>query len=169
MIPAVDEQQSIHWGGLALLSLVVLLAAVWPVSTWAQWLRPEFCAMLVMYLVLAIPFRIGMGFAWGLGLVLDVLEGAILGQNALSLTVVAYLCFLLHTRIRLFSQLEQMLSIFVLVGINQLVGNWIQGLTGVRYYDLAFLLPALTSALLWPWMLVVLNRVAPYSRQANYH
>ncbi len=40
--------------------------------------------------------------------------------------------------------------VFVLVGINQLICQWVQNLEGVGTSSLLFLLPAVTSALLWP-------------------
>ena len=158
-IAGADDHQSLAFARLLAISVLVMLLAVVQLPVWGMWLRPEFAAMLVAYAVLCAPFRIGMTFAWSFGLCIDVLESAVLGQNALSLTVLAYLCFLLHTRIRLFSVLEQSASIFVLVGIHQLIGNWVQGLNGFEFYDLAFLLPALMSALCWPLTLSFLARV----------
>ncbi len=164
MIRIADDQQqpALFWMGL--LFFFALLFSIWPLPDWALLLRPEFAALLVLYAVLVAPFRMGMLFAWVLGLSIDVLESAVLGQHALALTVLAYLCFLLHTRIRLFSLLEQVISVFVLVGIYQLIGNWVQGIAGVRLYNLGFLLPALTSALLWPLALLVLERIPLFRR-----
>ena len=158
-IAGTDDHQSLAIARLVGTTLLVMLLAVMPMPNWAVWLRPEFSALLVVYAVLSAPFRVGMVFAWSFGLCIDVLESAVLGQNALSLTVLAYLCFLLHTRIRLFSILEQSASVFVLVGIHQLIGNWVQSLNGFEFYDLAFLVPALMSALCWPLTLSFLERV----------
>ena len=145
-----DNQQLMPWGIVALSVAFSLTAAAWPMPGWASWLRPEFAALTVIYWVLVAPFRLGMLFAWCLGLMLDILEGAVLCQNALGLTVLAYLVFLLHQRLRMFSLFEQASAVFVLVGIHQLIGYWVHGLTGSSYHSLAFLLPALVSAIIWP-------------------
>ena len=74
-------------------------------------------------------------------------------------TVLAYVCFLLHQRLRMFGVFEQAASVFVLVGIHQLIGYWVHGLTGGNYHTLAFLIPALVSALIWPLVRLSLDRL----------
>ena len=137
MIRAMDNQQTLPWGVVGFSVAVSLTIAVWPLPEWASWLRPEFAAITVIYWVIAAPFRIGMVFAWCFGLALDIIDGVVLCQNALGLTVLAYLSFLLHQRLRMFGLIEQASAIFVLVGINQLIGYWVHGLTGGSFYSLA--------------------------------
>jgi rod shape-determining protein MreD len=88
---------------------------------------------------------------------LDLLEGSILGQNVLSLSVVAYLALLLYQRLRVFNMLQQVTVIFVMVGVNQLVSQWVQNLVGLGAGSLMFLLPAVLSALMWPAVLTTLR------------
>ena len=152
------DNAGISWSWLPGSAILALLVAIWPLPDWASWLRPELAACIVIYWVVCAPFRIGMFHAWVLGLLLDVLEGAVFGQNALALTVVAYLAFLLNHRLAMFSLLEQALAVFVLIGIHQLIGYWVHGLTGSTYYSMAFLVPALTSAILWPVLKISLDR-----------
>ncbi len=159
MIRAMDNQQLMPWGIVALSVALSLTAAASPMPGWASWLRPEFAAMTIIYWVLVAPFRLGMLFAWCLGLMLDILEGAVLCQNALGLTVLAYLVFLLHQRLRMFSLFEQASVVFVLMGIHQLIGYWVHGLTGSSYHSLAFLLPALVSAIVWPMFKLGFDRL----------
>ena len=66
---------------------------------------------------------------------------------------VALLSMLLHRRLRVFSQPQQAAVVFVLVAINQMVCQWVQNLEGAGAGTLLFLLPAITSALLWPFAL----------------
>jgi len=51
--------------------------------------------------------------------------------------------------------LQQAGTVFVVIGINQLVCQWVQNLEGVGSPSLLFLLPAVSSALLWPVVLHV--------------
>lgn len=138
--------------------IVAFLLAIYPLPTSLQLLRPEWVALVLIYWVIALPQRIGLLVSFGVGLLLDLLEGAALGQNALSLSVVAYLSLVLYQRLRVFSMLQQVGVVFVMVGINQLVSQWVHNLTGVGAQDLLFLLPAVLSALLWPAVLTLLRR-----------
>jgi rod shape-determining protein MreD len=47
----------------------------------------------------------------------------------------------------------------VLVGIHQLIGYWVNGLTGGSNHTLAFLIPALMSAIIWPLVRLSLDRL----------
>ena len=82
-----------------------------------------------------------------------------LGLNALSLAVVAYLSLVLYQRLRLFNMWQQAAVVFVMVGINELVGQWVHNLTGIGSRSLFFLLPALISALLWPAVMTLLRHL----------
>ncbi|MDJ0879160.1 MAG: rod shape-determining protein MreD [Halieaceae bacterium] len=133
------------------------LLAAYPLPTGLRWARPEWVTLVLIYWTIALPQRVGIVVAFGVGLLLDVLEGSVLGQNALSLSVVTYLALVLYQRLRVFNVLQQASVIFVMVGINQLVSQWVQNLTGVGAVSLLFLLPAFLSALLWPAVLTVLR------------
>jgi rod shape-determining protein MreD len=139
--------------------LVAFVLAVLPMPQWLMWVRPEWVALILIYWAIALPHRVGILTALGLGIMLDALEGAVLGQNAFSLVVVALLCQTLYQRLRVFSVLQQAGTVFVVIGINQLVCQWVQNLEGVGSPSLLFLLPAVSSALLWPVVLHVLRRL----------
>jgi rod shape-determining protein MreD len=99
-----------------------------------------------------------------LGVGLDVLEGAVLGQNAFALVVVALLSLVLYQRLRVYSLWQQAGVVFVLIGINQLICQWVQNLQGVGARSLFFLLPAVSSALLWPVVLHTLRGLRRHYR-----
>lgn len=138
-----------------------LLLALWlsilPLPEWARWARPEWVALVLIYWVIALPQRIGIGVAWLTGLVLDLVEGTPLGQNALAFAVIAYLSLILYQRLRMYAGWQQAGVIFVLIGINQLLCHWVQTMTARVVPTLMFLLPALVSALLWPSVFALLR------------
>ena len=147
-------------GWIILLSfLVAFVLAVYPLPQSLQWARPEWVTLVLIYWIIALPQRIGIVVSFSVGLMLDLLEGSLLGQNALSLSVVAYLSLLLYQRLRVFNMVQQVAVIFVMVGVNQLVSQWIQNLTGVGSISIRFLLPALLSALMWPAVLTLLRNL----------
>ena len=119
--------------------------------------RPLRLALFLTYWVLALPHRVGMTTAWGVGLLADVLNGTLLGQNALILTLITFLVLTLHQRLRMFPMWQQSMVLLVVFGLAQLVQLWLNALTGSRPPTLAFVLPALVSALLWPWVCTLLR------------
>lgn len=161
----VDQHAHGYWVILSSF-LLALVLAVMPLPHWLLWGRPEWVALVLIYWCIALPHRVGVALALVLGVLLDVLEGAVLGQNAFSLAVVALLAAALYQRLRLFSLWQQCGVVFVLVGINQLICQWVQNLEGAGAQSLLFLLPALSSALLWPAVLQVLRTARRYYRVA---
>ncbi len=137
--------------------IVALWLNIFPLPEWLRSGRPEFVAMVLLYWVIALPERVGVTVAWGVGLAQDVVEGVPLGQNALALSVLAYLALILYQRLRMFTPIQQAGVIFMMIGLNQLLCNWVQTLTGSPSQNLLFLLPALISALLWPMISVFLR------------
>jgi len=154
----VDQTQHAYWVVVATFLAAYLLAVI-PLPAWLLWARPEWMALVLVYWAIALPHRVGLFTGLILGVVMDVLEGAVLGQNALSLTVLALLSLTLYQRMRVYNLWQQAAMVFLLVGIHQLICQWVQNLQGVAAQSLIFLLPAFTSALLWPVMLHVLRAV----------
>ncbi|MDP1340948.1 rod shape-determining protein MreD, partial [Klebsiella variicola] len=76
---------------------------------------------------------------------------------ALSMTLIAFFVLILYKRLRMFPLWQQSLMVLVLVGINQLLFHWMQSITGTTGDSLLFLLPSLVSALVWPWLYLLLR------------
>lgn len=144
--------------------LLAMWLAIVPVPLWAQWARPEWLVMVMIYWLMALPSRVGIGVAWMAGLLMDVVEGTPLGQNALALAVVAYVTLILYQRLRMFVAWQQAAVVFVLIGLNQLIAHWVQNVAGTQSPNLLFLLPALVSAMLWPWLSALLRFVRRHFR-----
>ena len=142
----------------ATLALAILLSVI-PLPDWARWARPEWVAMVLIYWVIALPHRVGIGAAFATGLMLDVVEGSPLGENAFALAIVAYLALSLYQRMRMYAFWQQSGIVFVLIGLNQLLCHWVQTLTTKVAPTMLFLLPAFVSALLWPTAMRLLRKV----------
>ena len=158
-----DQEAHGYWV-ILLTFLVAYVLAVLPLPQWLLWARPEWVALAVIYWTIALPHRVGIATALLLGVGLDVLEGAVIGQNAFALVVVALLSLILYQRLRVYSLVQQAGVVFVLIGINQLICQWVQNLEGVGAPTLLFLLPAFSSALLWPVVLLILRGLRRHYR-----
>lgn len=152
----VDQGPNAYWLVLASFFCALILAVL-PFPHWLAWGRPEWVLLVLVYWVIALPQRVGLITALLLGLMLDVVEGAVIGQNAFALVVVTLLALLLYQRLRVFSLAQQTAIVFVLAGLNQMICQWVQNLEGAGSTTLMFLLPAFSSALLWPFVLHLLR------------
>jgi rod shape-determining protein MreD len=155
------KQDQTQGGSLIIFAtfLVGLILSQIPLPVFLLWYRPEWVALVLIYWVLMLPHRVGLVSAFAMGVLLDIIRGSVLGLNALSLTLIAYLVLLLYKRLRMFPLWQQSMMVMVLVGVNQLLFFWMQGITGTTSGGLHFMLPSLVSALLWPWVYVILHGV----------
>lgn len=148
-----------HQGGFVIFVsfVLALLLTMLPLPTWAQTFRPEWVTLVTIYWCMALPSRISIGWAWIAGLMLDVTLGNLLGLHALSLTIVAFLTIKLYQRIRVYPLGQQAFAVLVLVAMSQLLTLWILGIIGKTPGSWTYWLPSISSAILWPWLFVVMR------------
>jgi len=145
---------------IVLTFLVAFLLAIVPFPDWAMHYRPQWVAMVLIYWIMALPYRVGIGTSFFVGAFMDVLEGSLLGLNALSFAIIAYITLSLHQRLRMFSALQQSGLVLALVGLNMTMTYWIKVATEqTDAGNLLFLLGALSSAFIWPWLFVFLRQL----------
>jgi rod shape-determining protein MreD len=139
--------------------LVALSLEVAPLpADLAPW-RPPLLALTVVYWSLHQPGRYGVGVAWLLGLILDVMQGSILGQHALTLAITAYITIKLCQRLRVFPIWHQTVAVVIILAIYEFLNYWIDGMTDNLVGGLGELLPLVSALLLWPLMSGFSNRL----------
>lgn len=144
---------------IALSFLVAFLLAGIPLPGGLGHFRPDWVAMVLIYWCMALPRRVGIGVGWLVGLLLDVGRGALLGQHALALAVVAYLTLQTYRRVRVAPPWQQAISVLVFLLIEQILIFWISGVIGYPPRDWWYLAPAVGGMLLWPLLFVILRDV----------
>lgn len=129
----------------------------------AAWL-PDVMALALLFWTIHQPLKVGIGAAFFLGLVMDVHQGALLGQHALAYTALSYLAIAIHRRLLWFSmmsQAAQVLPLFIVAHSLALLVRWMAG-DGAA--DWSMVLAPVLEAALWPVVSVLLllpQRQAP--------
>ncbi len=147
-------------GGIIVISFVVaMMLTIVPLPDWFAAVRPEWVALVLIYWCMALPNRVGVGVGWTLGLLLDVLRAGLLGQHALTFAIIAYITLQLYQRIRVFPLWQQACSVLVLVFLHLILQLWITGISGDTTHGWTWLLPALSSMLVWPILFLGLRNL----------
>lgn len=137
--------------------IAAALVNIMPWSGFVSWLRPDFVALVVLYWVIEQPRRVGFGAAFVLGVLMDVAEGALLGQHALSYSILAYAGMALHRRVRMFSLTEQVVHVVPLLLLNDLIVVGIRLLAGAEFPGYFYFLGSVVGGVLWPFISVLLK------------
>jgi rod shape-determining protein MreD len=108
------------------------------------------------------PRLVGFGVALIFGLLMDVHDGKVIGEHALSYVLIAYACVMLSRRLPSFDSLSQALHIWPVFLAAQLLTLLVRAFFGAGFpgWIPALLAPTLT-ALAWPvaaWILLAPQR-----------
>ncbi|ANF57504.1 rod shape-determining protein MreD [Halotalea alkalilenta] len=139
--------------------MISLVLQVMPMPESMLLLRPHWLAMTLIYWCLALPRQVGVFHGFCAGLLLDLLEGTPMGQNALLLSVVAFLALLLYQRMRVYSLWQQAPMVMVITGLVLLGEQWLRVAFGVSRLHVQFIFSALLSGMLWPWFFTLMLNV----------
>ena len=149
------------WGRVVVLTVLALAATVLPLPEPLEPFRPNFVALTVLWFCLLSPRLLGLSYAWIAGLALDGFAGVLLGQHALTLTVIAYVACKLRLQIRAFPPLQQSAVILALLWLNEFLLFWIDGIAGHAITDWRRWITVPVSAALWPLVTGIYARFAP--------
>ena len=120
-------------------------------------LRPDWVAVVLLYWSLMAPRHFSLLTAFWMGIALDTLTGALLGQNALALLVVVYLAEKFHLRLRVFPVSQLAITVLLLLGLYEFILFWIDGMAGRTVPLIERWLPPLTGTLVWLAMYMLLR------------
>ncbi len=121
--------------------------------------RPEWMVLTLIYWLLRHPERIGLLSAFLIGMLMDVLSSTYLGVHIIACCIISYLILAMHQRLKMFPVLQQSLVIFFVVSIMLMIVSMIRGALGGAENDLSYLGAALSSALVWPFVLIFTDRL----------
>ncbi|MBE9547983.1 MAG: rod shape-determining protein MreD [Proteobacteria bacterium] len=144
---------------LYLLLAIGLILSIVPLPNGLEPFRPPWVSLVLIYWSLEGSRSVRLGFAFSLGLLADVLLASLIGLHALQWVILMFLVARFSSRIRFSSPLRQTLTIFLLLLNERFILLWILLLKGEGNLGLELWMPAITGALVWPWMFVLLSRI----------
>jgi rod shape-determining protein MreD len=116
--------------------------------------------------MLRAPHLCNIGTAWVAGLLIDLANGNLFGQNALAYVVTAFLAVVYQRRLILFTVLQQSSYVFLLLLVNQLTLLLLKLFTGGQEVSWLYFVSCLSSLLLWH---LVVNARLGMSRIVSKH
>ncbi len=137
--------------------VVAIMLTIFPLPDWANPWRPAWVVTVLIYWCMAVPNKVGITTAWFLGLILDIQQGALLGQNALGLTLIAFFTIQSYQRLRMSPLTQQAVIVCFYILFYKLIMLLVMGYIGVGGQDWTYWMSAIVSMLLWPWIFIILR------------
>lgn len=138
---------------LILTIIAAMVLALLPMPDPLQSFRPEWVVMTILYWAMALPERVGIGYAWVVGLLMDVIMGGTLGIIAFSYALVTYIVLNFHLQLRQYPRWQQALIIMSLVLLVYII-KVIFSPAGWNVW-----ISAVVSTLVWPMIYATLRKI----------
>jgi len=128
-------------------------------------MRPYFLGLILTYWLLETPDRVGMGAAFTIGLIGDLAFGTLIGEQALRLTVLAFIVQRFRARLRFFPLWQQSLAVFALLVNDRVIAAAVRMALGENVPRWPFWLSPLLALPLWPWLVVLFDTLRMRARE----
>ncbi len=123
---------------------------------------PDLLALTLAFWAVHQPRRVGIGTSFVFGLLMDVHQGALLGQHALAYTLLAFGALAMSRRLNWFTLLQQALQVLPLFAVMHTVALLVRLAAGDLFPGWSLFIAPLVEAALWPFITLVL--LAPQRR-----
>jgi len=143
------------WGSL----VGALALAIVPLTDLLEPLRPPWITMAIIYWTMVWPRLCGPLTAFVMGLALDLLYGSLLGQHALSLTIVSFITLWFHLQIRIFPLWQLTVTAFLLMIVDAFIVFWTDGIAGGPDLGLARWSQPIAGGLAWAPVMALLDNL----------
>jgi rod shape-determining protein MreD len=148
----------------AFIALSLIAAFLLNLLPWGSWIGvPDFVALVLVFWSIHQPRKVGIGVAFVMGVLMDVHDASLLGQNALAYTLLSYFAIMIHRRVLWFPIGTQMLHVLPLLLVMQAVQLVIQIAVSSKFPGWFYFIESLVTTALWPvvtWMLLAPQRRA---------
>ena len=131
---------------------------------WGQFVgAPDFVALVLVFWGIHQPRKVGIGMAFFMGLLMDVHDATLLGENALAYTLLSYLAIMIHRRVLWFPIMTQALHIFPLLILTQAIQLLVRFIISGKFLGWTIFIESVIAIALWPlinWVLLAPQRRA---------
>ena len=135
----------------ALLSMLVPLPGV------LEPFKPYWPALFLLYWSLESEDRVTLGLAFMIGLGADLLNGVVLGEQALRLCALVFIALRFRSRLRFFPMWQQTLAVLALLLNDRILLLIVRALAGASLPPASWWISPFVGAALWPFLFLLLD------------
>jgi rod shape-determining protein MreD len=135
----------------ALVSMLVPLPGV------LEPFKPYWPALFLLYWSLESEERVTLGLAFIVGLAADLLNGVVLGEQALRLCALVFIALRFRSRLRFFPMWQQALAVLALLLNDRILLLIVRVLAGASLPPASWWISPFVGAALWPFLFLLLD------------
>lgn len=130
--------------------LLTTMMTIMPLPEFFHGIRIEWVSLAIIFFSMMNVSLMGVIAAWAIGLLLDLLQGGLLGENALILSIISYLSYRFRFQVRVYPDWQLMIVTLFFLSFGNLISLWIRGFSGRMLFVTEEWLSIFIAALIWP-------------------
>ena len=142
--------------------LLTTMMTIMPLPDFFHGIRIEWVSLAIIFFSIMNVSLMGVIAAWTIGLLLDLLQGGLLGENALIFSIISFLSYRFRFQIRVYPDWQLVIVTLFLLSFGNLVSLWIRGFSGRILFVTEEWLSILIAALIWPIFMRLLEILQNY-------
>ena len=151
-----SRQRLSTWWFIGTLAFGLLLMLV-PLPHVLEPFKPYWPALFLLYWSLESEDRVSLGLAFAIGLVADLLNGVVLGEQALRLCALVFIALRFRSRLRFFPMWQQALAVLALLLNDRVLLLIVRVLAGASLPPASWWIAPFVGAALWPFLFLLLD------------
>jgi rod shape-determining protein MreD len=152
-----SRQRLSFWWFFGTLAFALLLMLV-PLPRVLEPFKPYWPALVLLYWALESgDQRVTLGLAFVLGVCADLVDGVLLGEQALRLCVLAFIALRFRSRLRFFPMWQQTLAVLALLVNDRFLLLIVRAFAGEATPSALWWASPFVSALLWPFLFLLFD------------
>jgi len=130
--------------------LLSIILTIIPLPDLINSFRLPWLMMTVIYFSIFNVSLIGVLSAWLAGLILDLMAGGLMGENAMILSIISYLSYRFRFQIRVYPIWQIMVVVLIFLSLGELLSLWIQGVSGAMNLSIIEWINISIAVIIWP-------------------
>lgn len=151
-----NRQRLSLWWFIGTLAFALMSMLV-PLPDVLEPFKPYWPALFLLYWTLESEDRVTLGLAFAIGLGADLLDGVVLGEQALRLCALVFIGMRFRSRLRFFPMWQQALAVLALLLNDRLLLLIVRSLAGASLPPASWWISPFIGALLWPFLFLLLD------------
>ncbi len=151
-----SRQRLSRWWFIGTL-VFALLSMLVPLPDVLEPFKPYWPALILLYWSLESEDRVTLGLAFAIGLGADLLDGVVLGEQALRLCALVFIAMRFRSRLRFFPMWQQTLAVLALLLNDRLLLLIVRVLAGASLPPASWWISPFVGAALWPFLFLLLD------------
>lgn len=154
-----NNHHDVSWHVIIISFVIALMLTVFPLFGRLAWLRPDFILLVLIFWLFYLPHRINVGTAFIVGLLAGLINGNLLGENALAYVIISYVISRYGRWMAMTNLISHGLMMVVILLTYKIIIFIIEAILNYPLNSSLYWLSLLSNLIVWPLVYLTLAKI----------